>query len=79
MNEKELIQAVIRKLNTIEYQTAKQDDVLDLVEQLQETTDAIQYLHVTVAELKSLVDTHYIENMNADDMIMRSFVESMEK
>ncbi|PTL39440.1 MAG: hypothetical protein EA344_02335 [Alkalicoccus sp.] len=74
MTELELLKVVVRRLARLEKIIIKQEDLYDLSEQLDEQSDAIRHLHTTIAEFKGAVDSHHMENINSDDMLLRSIL-----
>jgi HJR/Mrr/RecB family endonuclease len=74
MTEMELLKVVIRRLAKLEKSIIKQDDLYDISEQLDEQADALRDLHATLAEFKGAVDSHHMENVNSDDMLLRSIL-----
>lgn len=74
MSEIDLLKVLIRRLSKLEDTILKNTMLQDISEQLEEQADAIRHLHVTLAEFKGAVDSHHMENINSDDMLMRSIL-----
>ncbi|SDO45557.1 hypothetical protein [Alkalicoccus daliensis] len=74
MSEIDLLKAVLRRVAKLEETLLKHYNLQDISEQLDDQADAIQHLHVTLAEFKGAVDSHHMENINSDDMLLRSIL-----
>ncbi|PRO65619.1 hypothetical protein [Alkalicoccus urumqiensis] len=74
MSERELIQTILRRIAKLEHAVATQEGLEDISDQMDEQSDAIRHLHMTLAELKGDMQMQHMENVNSDDLLMRSFL-----
>lgn len=74
MSEMDLLKVLVRRLAKLEDTLLKNNILQDISEQLDDQADAIRHLHDTLAEFKGAVDSHHMENINSDDILMRSIL-----
>ncbi|NJP37095.1 hypothetical protein [Alkalicoccus luteus] len=79
MTELELLKVIIRRLSRLENLLSSKDDMELITEQLDHQSDAIRHLHDSMAEMKGLVDSHHMENVNSDDVLLRSILQSSDR
>lgn len=74
MSEMDLLKTILRRIVQLEDKLLKHYSLQDISEQLDDQADAIRHLHVTLSEFKGAVDSHHLENINSDDMLLRSIL-----
>ncbi|RKL68380.1 hypothetical protein CR203_07840 [Salipaludibacillus neizhouensis] len=76
MNEMDLLKMVMHKLAKIEAATIKRDDLDELNECLFDQQENLKHIQDTLQELKVNLDIRHIENMNSDDVLLRSILDN---
>lgn len=76
MSETELIKAVLRQLAKIESQMIKKDDLAGIIEQLIINEEQIEHIQKKLEELQLSVELKHIENINSDELLLRSIKQS---
>ncbi|WP_142303642.1 hypothetical protein [Evansella halocellulosilytica] len=78
MTELELLKIVIHKLTKIEGEMVRKKDIADITLQLDEQEEQIQATYDTLHELRRSVEEKHIENINSDEILLRSIIEPAE-
>ncbi|MFA9558939.1 hypothetical protein ACERII_16635 [Evansella sp. AB-rgal1] len=76
MTEIELLKAIIHKLVKIESQMMKQQDLIELMEQFVTQEEYAESIQEALLELKKSVNLKHIENINSDELILRSIMQT---
>ncbi|MDQ0254547.1 K+/H+ antiporter YhaU regulatory subunit KhtT [Evansella vedderi] len=75
MDEKELIKVILHRLAKIEQEMMKRKDLVDIMEQLVIHEESLENIHDALGNLKSSVEIKHMENINADEILLRSIRE----
>lgn len=76
MTEIELIKAVLRQLAKIESQMVKKEDLAGVMEQLIINEEQVEQMNESLEQLKLSVQLKHIENINSDEILLRSIKHS---
>ncbi|SES38695.1 hypothetical protein [Salipaludibacillus aurantiacus] len=75
MKEEDLLKVILHRLAKIEAKMAKQDDLDEIHEQLFEQDEQIRHISDGLQALKVNLEIRHIENMNSDDVLLRSILD----
>lgn len=75
MSEMDLLKMIMHKLAKIEATTIKRDELDELNECLYDQQEHLKHIQDTLQELKSSLEVRHIENMNSDDVLLRSILD----
>ncbi len=75
MKEIDLLKVIIHKIVSIEKKMIKQDDLED---HLFEQEEYLKNIEKRLKEMKINMEIKHMENINSDDMLLRSILESKE-
>ncbi|WP_416147202.1 hypothetical protein ACM26V_13345 [Salipaludibacillus sp. HK11] len=78
MNELDLIKVIMHKLSVIEKTMIKQEDLEEINEHLFEQESNLKTIQDNLKEIKVMMEIKHIENMNSDDILLRSILENKE-
>ncbi|PYZ92821.1 hypothetical protein CR194_14320 [Salipaludibacillus keqinensis] len=75
MKELDLLKIMMHKLATIESKMIKHDDLEEMNEQLYEQEESLKNIQNNLKDLKLNMEIKHIENMNSDDVLLRSILD----
>ncbi|UCZ52668.1 hypothetical protein LGQ02_17945 [Bacillus shivajii] len=78
MTELDLLKTILHKLAKMEGEMVKRKDISEITVQLEEQEEQIQATYDTLHELRRSVDEKHLENINSDEMLLRSILEPTE-
>ena len=73
MEEIDLLKVLIHKLANIEAEMMKRKDMEELIVQLITNEEKVEIIQETLETLKLSVETKHMENINSDELLLRSF------
>ena len=73
MKEVDLLKVLIHKLANIEAEMMKRKDMEELIVQLITNEEKVEIIQETLETLKLSVETKHMENINSDELLLRSF------
>ncbi|WP_026688309.1 hypothetical protein [Alteribacter aurantiacus] len=75
VTEMDLLKSVLHKLAHIERAMVKKEDLTFLNKGMGEAIEQMAFLQEDILEFKRSVEAKHIENINSDEVILRSFLE----
>lgn len=78
MKEFDLLKASMHKLASIEAKMVQRDDIENIHEQLYEQSEQLEETLIKVQELKGMLEINHLENINSDDVLLRSILNRQE-
>ncbi|MDG5786657.1 hypothetical protein QA612_04075 [Evansella sp. AB-P1] len=72
MNEMDLLKVIIHKLVQIERNMIKREDITELIHHLESPEEQVELIQEALMELKMSVEQKHIENINSDELLLRS-------